>query len=436
MNIENLTKTFLKITKSPLRFATKEEMERREEDELCKKHGNFIIAFEEKTGDTLCEKCVYTGQVEAPVFTATVAKQIKRVFDSEYSTFEKLCGELMSIDQSEVRNRIQESVCLFFDFIRAKCDELEERTVAKIENSKNLTELVSILDSTHSYMEDNCVAEKYDSERTKLDVKISEVRYTYICQRKKDYDEIITGIENDNKRLSDAIEKAKRMINSIFDVDKDDNKITKTLNELVSGLMNVDEKHPDFNDVYESERHINKKKNVVEEIEGEPEMIKQEINFSVSEHKEGNWDAEEMKESYFNKDNTLFRRELEGSKIIETEIMRLKLYLQKIVTVPSAKGSKVFLMGGAKDGEGKQAISNCYEVNTKKKILVNVDKLSSPKLSFAAALSPDIKNIYIAGGSKGENMATNECEVFDTIKKKWSKLPNLNQPRFSASLIV
>lgn len=59
MNIENLTKSFLKITKSPLRFATKEEMERREEDEVCTKHGNNIIAFEEKTGDTLCEKCVY-----------------------------------------------------------------------------------------------------------------------------------------------------------------------------------------------------------------------------------------------------------------------------------------------------------------------------------------------------------------------------------------
>ena len=55
---------------------------------------------------------------------------------------------------------------------------------------------------------------------------------------------------------------------------------------------------------------------------------------------------------------------------------------------------------------------------------------------FAATLSPDTKNIFIAGGSKGENMATNEWEVFDTIKKKWSKLPNLNQPRFSASLIV
>jgi len=61
----------------------------------------------------------------------------------------------MSINQTEVRNRIQESVTMFFDSIRAKCDELEEKTVAKIENSKNLNELVEVLEDTHSYMEKN-----------------------------------------------------------------------------------------------------------------------------------------------------------------------------------------------------------------------------------------------------------------------------------------
>ena len=103
---------------------------------------------------------------------------------------------------------------------------------------------------------------------------------------------------------------------------------------------------------------------------------------------------------------------------------------------PSAKGSKVFLIGGAKDPERKQAINNCYEVNLAKKTIAAIDKLPSSKLSFVAAISPDAKSIYIAGGSKGENMATNKCEVFDLTKIKWNKLPNLNQPRFSASLIV
>jgi len=153
--IEQLTRSYLKTTNSPLKFATKEEMERRENDEVCSKHGGTIIAFEKDSGETICEKCVYLGQVENPVFTAVVAKQVKKKFDSEFNTFEKLCEELLSINQNEVRNRIQESVTHFFDSCRTKIDELEQLTVAKVENSKNLNELVGILDETHCYMEDN-----------------------------------------------------------------------------------------------------------------------------------------------------------------------------------------------------------------------------------------------------------------------------------------
>lgn len=430
---EQLTRSFLKSTSSPLRFATKQEMEMRENDEVCSKHGNPIVAFEEQSGETLCEKCVYTGKVDRPVFTAVVAKQIKNRFDAEYSTFEKLCDELMSINQSEVKSRIQTSVTDFFDALRAKCDDLEEKTVAKIENSKNLNELYDVLKQTHDHMEENCVAERYDQERTRLDIKVSEVRYTYVCQRKQHYDETINAIESDNKMLAEAVENARKMIVSIFDCNKDIVKIQNTLNDLVSGLMTIDEKHPDFEDLRGSERRHPRPSQKMEE---EKEEVKQEIAFSTSEHKEGNWKSEEMKEIYFNKENALCKKEFVGDKFEETEIMALKVHLQKVLTVPTARGSRVFLFGGSKDSEGKQALHKCFEVNTKKKSMSAVDNLATPKLSFAAAISPDTQKIYIAGGSTGENKSTNECEVFTVSKKKWSQMPALNQPRFSGSLVV
>lgn len=432
--LEEITTAFLKGTPSPLKFATKEEMERRENDEVCAKHGNPIVAFEEKTGTTLCEKCVYMDDVEHPVFTAVVAKDIKKRFDVEYKTFEVLCDELKSIDQNEVRHRIQDSVTKFFDAIREKCDELEEKTVARIENSTNLNGLVETLEGMHQYMETNRVSEKYDTERTKLDIKVSEIRYTYVCHRKQKFDETISNLQSDNQRLSDAVEKAKAMINAIYECTQEDPQVPKTLNELVSSLMLIDKKHPDFND----EANITRRaKEVYREIEEESgEMVKQEINFSSSGRDENNWKAEEMREGYFNKDNSLYKRELIDGRIEESEVMKLKLHLQKVITVPTARSSRVFLMGGSKDPEGKQAIHNCYEVNLKKKTLSAIEKLSSPKLSFAAALSPDGKEIYIAGGSSGENKSTNEVELFDVLKKKWTRLPNLNQPRFSGSLIL
>jgi tRNA G10 N-methylase Trm11 len=139
-------------------------------------------------------------------------------------------------------------------------------------------------------------------------VKVSEVRYTYVCQRKQHYDQVIGEIETDNKKLAEAVEKAKKMIVAIYDCDKDEEKIDKTLKDLVSGLMVIDEKHPDFSDVKGSERHIKKRQVTGQDAaqaDDNEEMVKQEINFSASEHKEGNWKAEEMKESYFNKENTL-----------------------------------------------------------------------------------------------------------------------------------
>lgn len=193
-------------------------------------------------------------------------------------------------------------------------------------------------------------------------MKVSEVRYTYVCQRKQHYDEVIGNIEGDNKKLADAVEKARRMIVAIYDCDKNEQKIDRTLKDLVSALITIDEKNPNYDDLKGSERHSKKRSIPVDEETG---MVKQEIHFSASEHKEGNWKAEEMKETYLNKENKLCKRELVDGKIKDTEVMDLKIHLQKVMVVPTGRASRVFLMGGAKDSDGKQAINNCYEVNVK-----------------------------------------------------------------------
>ncbi|CAI2362547.1 unnamed protein product [Moneuplotes crassus] len=439
--IEFLTKSFLKVNKSPPRFNTKEEMERREDDEICPKYGHPIIAYEEDDGTTLCEKCIYHGNVRKPVFTATVANQIKKRFDQEFSIFEELCEKLTSLNPREVRNEIQGSITNFFDAIREKCDELEEKVVAKVENSKNLNRLFDILNDTHSYMDKNCVAEKFDSEATFLDSKISETRYTYVCQRKQHYDDVIEQISTDNQKLSDAVEEADKMIKTIFELTngKDDTLMQNTMNDLISKSMKIDKKNPDFTNLTDTERRARNTDILSygkEENKEDSELIKHEIDFSATEHKDGNWKAEEMKEMYFNQEGTLYKRSLEEGQVTETQIMDLKLHLQKVITVPSGRTSKVFLIGGAKDLEGKTAVSQCFEVNPAKKTTTKVDSLPVAKLSFAAALSSDAKNIYIAGGSTGENRATDECGCFNVNKKKWSPLPSMNNARFSNSLIV
>lgn len=246
---------------------------------------------------------MYLGEVVKPVFTAVVAKDIKRRFDTELETFERLYNELMAIDKDEVRARIQRSITQLFDSIRDKCDELEEKTVAKIETSQNLNELISTLNAMHEYLEETAATRKYDSEKTKLNVKVTEIRYTYVCQRKQAYDKIIANLIDDNKKIADSVETAKSMINSIFECSQDDPKVPKTLNELVSSLMLIDKKMPDFED----DSHLKRSGRKFDESNQEEDsgLIKQEIPFTPSEHKEENWKAEEMSEAYFNKENTL-----------------------------------------------------------------------------------------------------------------------------------
>jgi len=72
---------------SPVRIKTYQERQSRESDELCKIHQAPIIAFDEKTGVLYCEKCVYEGLAERPLFMATVARKLIETYNTQYDEF-------------------------------------------------------------------------------------------------------------------------------------------------------------------------------------------------------------------------------------------------------------------------------------------------------------------------------------------------------------
>ena len=48
--------------------------------------------------------------------------------------------------------------------------------------------------------------------------------------------------------------------------------------------------------------------------------------------------------------------------------MKLESRFQKVVTVPQGKGNdRVFILGGASDEEGSEAIADCFELDHKGK---------------------------------------------------------------------
>lgn len=420
---------------SSFHLATKGELEKRESIEVCSKHGGNIVAFEEATGETLCETCVYKGNVEKPVFTATVAKGIKKAFFREYDEFQRLVKEFFEIDQKLVRDRIQTSIIKFFNLFRHKIDELERKTVDSIHRSKNLDKLINSLESVQSYLEDEKVEEKYDTERNRIDNKIDAQRFTYVCQRKAEFDKVIDNLKKDNREMAENIYNARSMIDSIFEVTENEARIEIVLSKLAADCMKIDEKRPDFGTIAFDQ-------NQTQLLPEHDELIADRVKARHSNSKEREQEdphdylSSQMNSFYLTKDNSLWVKEIDGDTITETVVMPLKLYLQKVATVPTDTENRVFLFGGAHDMEGKVTVDSVYEADLDNKKLIPCPKMSSAKLSMACGISPDCKHIVLAGGSEGSNTPTNTCEIFDVEKKGWKKLPTLNCPRMSPSLIV
>lgn len=290
--------------------------------------------------------------------------------------------------------------------------------------------MIETLEYLHTYLEDEAVEEKYEAHKQRIETKINNQRYTYLCQRKEEFDNVIKNIQKDNADMAANIHKAKSMIDAIFDVTEDEQRIENVLNKLASDCIRIDEKRPDFGSIVTSASQQ------IEEVPQLDELVPNRIRTVEVTKEKVDYLSDQMNSFYYSKDNQLWVKEIDGDTISDLMVMPLKLYLQKVITVPYEAGNKVFLLGGSKDLEGKDAVSNCYEVELDKKTLIPIQKMSTPRLSMACGISPDCQYVIIAGGSEGDNKPTNSSEIFDVAKKTWRNLPALNCPRMSASLIV
>ena len=382
---------------------------------------------------------MYRENLDQVTFTARVAKDIERAFKREHNDFVGSVREWLSIDPQKVKRSIEKKISKFFDTYRRKIDDLEDQVVEKVENSINLEKLINttVLERESEEVVDLPLKQnleyKYDADKEEFEDKIKNGRFTYICLEKDGYDETIDRIVNDNKMLAKKIRDAKRLIDSIFDVALNEERVDLVINKLTADQMLIDEKKPDFG-VYGPNSMT---QFIAQDSQDEliPERVKAAPKSQAAET-QAVYLSEEMNSFYSIKENSLFVRELEENEFVEHKLFDLKLYLQKVITVPTETENIVYLIGGSKDSKGKDVVDETYEVDFTNRQLKRCSKMSSPKVSMAAGLSPDCKYIIIAGGSEGYNLPTNTSEVFDIETQKWRKLPSLNCPRMSASLIV
>ena len=110
-------------------------------------------------------------------------------------------------------------------------------------------------------------------------------------------------------------------------------------------------------------------------------------------------------------------------------------HLHRVVVMP--KGDRVFIIGGSMYTNGvnplNQTIMLTKEENGKFSC-VKKSSMHAPRSAFGVAMYPSFKQIFVVGGSIGENDVTKTCERYIIEDDIWKRLPELNEPKGSASV--
>jgi hypothetical protein len=68
--------------------------------------------------------------------------------------------------------------------------------------------------------------------------------------------------------------------------------------------------------------------------------------------------------------------------------------------------------------------------------LAERNSMITARLGFGCCVDNYGERLFAIGGSTGKHQPTNLSEVYDIKADSWTKLPNLNEPRFSQSLCI
>ena len=411
------------------KIKTKKQIDHREEDEICPKHNAPLIVLSQLSGEMMCEKCIYKYSKDfQPIFNSTIAKDIKKQYVREYDSLQENFKKFENIETKEVRDRIQLQITKYFDSFRNKIDDLESKAVKKIQESTNLDQLIKTIDAVNNKIDTDNFGENYEETKKKIQDMSEKVRYAYIVRRREMYKKDIESMRKYNTMLVTNIDSVNRLIESIFEVSLNEDRIAGVLNALASDMMLIDQAKPDFGDKDESSKSVEK---AIEDFYSVT-PVKHDVSRSQSDEP---LLSEQMNAHYYPNADYLCCQEIEDGVVTNAKIMPLKLHLQKVITLPTKEGNDVYLLGGARDSNGTDAIANCYKVDLDSKTLISIEKLSTPKCAFAAGISIDCTTIFVAGGSAGCHKAINTCQMYKADEEKWIELKELNCPRFSASLI-
>jgi hypothetical protein len=76
------------------------------------------VAFDEVSGRTVCNVCVYEGNYEKLRFTAAITKKLKKMFDDKFDEYTKSVHQMQDISSDAITKNLKCNVHSFFKTLR------------------------------------------------------------------------------------------------------------------------------------------------------------------------------------------------------------------------------------------------------------------------------------------------------------------------------
>ena len=209
----------------------------------------------------------------------------------------------MKINKAEIFKRVKDTIADFFDLLRNRINELENKAVAKINQSSSLEILIKNVDDMKEYLSTENIIEKHDAIRDQIKSQIRDWRYAYICLRKESYDDDTKDLREDNRKISRWIKNIQEHIDNICNVKMDEIRIENVLSRLASECILIDKKNPNFGEII---------------LNSSAQDTEEKILMSQREHSSENTEellSESMNAYYYSQDNNLWCKEIDGDKV-------------------------------------------------------------------------------------------------------------------------
>ena len=208
-------------------------------DEFCPVHNVEYVAYDQETGETLWNCCIFDKPYKSLVFNATLAKKLKDLYDEKFADYKKSLERFKDLSGDMFTSQFQESMNAFFNSLKEQLAKMQEFVLDKVRKSKNLRDVEDILRAVEDNFNER-KAMQYKAEKSRFDTQIAQGKFSHICATKSFYDNVIRCMDYDTDRLEKACKETDQRLDKILKIKKDKNAITKKMTEIVDNWMEID----------------------------------------------------------------------------------------------------------------------------------------------------------------------------------------------------